>query len=269
MAAAFRAARPDGVHARDDRLPTGYPAPFRLYTRAGVARPEAAVLYLHGGGFVVGGLESHDDVCAEICDRTGFTVMSVDYGLCPEHLHPAAFDDATAGFEWLAASFDCPVVVAGDSAGGKLAAAISHATRKGEKPPHGQVLIYPGLGSARALPSRTEHAFAPLLTARDLDYYATRRTGGRDSTGDPRIHPLQDADFAALPPTVVVPAECDPLCDDGAAYCDAIQRAGGEAVCLVQQGWLHGGLRARHMSDVAGRAFDVIVAAIDRLGGGR
>lgn len=266
MAEEFRAARPGDVEVTDGNLPNGYPAPYRLYTRTGGARAKAAVLYLHGGGFVVGGLDSHDDVCAEICSRTGFTVVSVDYRLCPEHLHPAAFDDAMAGFAWLASIHDGPIVVAGDSAGGSLAAAVSHATRKAERRPQGQVLIYPGLGGNRPVPSHTEHAFAPLLTAADLDFYANRRTGGKEVTGDPTLAPLQDTDFSGLPPTIIIPAECDPLRDHGALYCQAITQAGGNATCLVQKGWLHGGLRARHMADVARRAFDVTVEAIARLG---
>ena len=87
--------------------------------------------------------------------------------------------------------------------------------------------------------------------------------------GDPQLHPLQDTDFTGLPPTVAVPAECDPLRDDAVAYCRAVEAAGGEALCLVQEGWLHGGLRARHMAKVAARAFDATVGAIDRLGRAR
>ena len=92
------------------------------------------------------GCDSHDDVCAELCGRTGYELVSVDYRLAPEHLHPAAFDDALAAFEWIAASLPQPILLAGDCAGGNLAAAVSHATRGHSRAPIGQVLIYPGLG---------------------------------------------------------------------------------------------------------------------------
>ena len=257
MCAAMRAPRPPGVAVRDIRAAG---VPVRDYSGAG-----AAVLYLHGGGFVVGGLDSHDDVCAEICARTGFRVVSADYRLAPEHPHPAAFEDALAVARWLIGQGG-PVVLAGDSAGGNLAAAVAHAMRDEPGQAAGMVLIYPGLGGARDLPSRIEQAQAPLLTAADLDFYHGIRGGDPDR--DPRLSPLLDSDFAGLPPCVAIPAEFDPLRDDALVYADRIRAAGGHAVCLVQPGWLHGALRARHRAPAAARAFDAVVGAIDTLGRG-
>ncbi|MCB1493116.1 MAG: alpha/beta hydrolase [Rhodobiaceae bacterium] len=265
MAAAFRAPRPEGVAVRDSVVPAIPPVPVRIYEGTGGG---TTLVYFHGGGFVVGGLDSHDDVCAEICARAGVRVVAVDYRLCPEHLHPAAFDDALAATRWVLAEYAEPVVLAGDSAGGTLTAAISHALRGADRQPAGQVLIYPALGGDRSLPSYTVHAHAPMLTTAEVDYYTDIRTGGVPVAGDPTLEPLHDADFAGLPPTVAVPAEFDPLCSDAAAYCDAVRKAGGRAVCLVQNGWLHGGLRARHSADVAARAFDRIVQAVGVLGRG-
>lgn len=257
MCAAFRAPRPAGVTVRDADVAG---VPVRDYSGKG-----AAVLYLHGGGFVVGGLDSHDDVCAEICARTGFRVVSADYRLSPEHAHPAAFDDALAVARWLAGQ-GLPMVLAGDSAGGNLAAAAAHAMRGDVVQAVGQVLIYPGLGGDRSLPSYTEHADAPMLTRADIEFYDTIR--GVPVVGDATRAPLQDHDFSGLPPTVAIPAECDPLRDDAVAYVTAIRSAGGQAECLMQPGWLHGGLRARHSAAVAARAFDAVVAAISGIGRG-
>lgn len=263
MAAAFRAPRPASVTVRDSVLPGPLPVPLRHYSQGGGL---AVVLYLHGGGFVLGGLDSHDDVCAEICDRTGFDVTSVDYRLAPEHLHPAAFDDALAAARWLCGEQPLPVVIAGDSAGANLGAAVCHAMRGDAVQPAGQVLIYAALGGDFSQPSYTEHAFAPLLTRADMEAYQHIRGGSPD---DPAQAPLKDHDFTGLPPTVLVPAGIDPLRDDSTAYARAITAAGGRAACLIQQGWLHGGLRARHRADVARQAFDVIVTAIADLGAGR
>lgn len=265
MSEAMRSPRPALVQATDMPLPGDHPVPLRNYRRADM-QPRAAVLYLHGGGFVVGGLDSHDDVCAEICDRTGFRVVAVDYRLSPEHQHPAAFDDAMATARWLCATAGVPVVIAGDSAGGNLGAAVCHAIRGDRARPVGQVLIYPGLGGPLSLPSYTEHANAPMLSLDDILFYQDIR--GPAKAGDPTMAPLQDHDFSDLPVTVLVPAECDPLRDDSVAYADAIRAAGGRSVCLIQPGWLHGGLRARHSADTARQAFDLIVSAIDDLGRG-
>ncbi len=265
MCREFHAGYPDGVSASDATIPT--PAadiPIRIYRQTN--RPEAVVLYFHGGGFILGGLDSHDDVCAEICGRTGFEVVSVDYRLAPEHVHPAAFEDALAAYEWSADAYALPIVLCGDSAGGNLAAAVSHATRGHKIRPAGQVLIYPGLGGDRTKGSYVTHAEAPQLTLRDLEFYKHVRSGGVDLTGDITLSPLADADFANLPPTVLITAECDPLSSDGAAYGSRVVEAGGLAYWLEEPGLVHGYLRARHSVGRARASFSRIVEAIGLLG---
>ncbi len=264
MCAAFHAGYPDGVTATDQSF--GGVA-CRLYEVAVPA--EVTVVYLHGGGFIVGGLHSHDDVCAEICGRTGFRVVSVDYALAPEQVFPACYNDATAAYAGVRDAFDGPIVMAGDSAGGNLAAAVVHAARA-EGRIVGQVLIYPGLGGDQSKGSYVEHANAPELTAADLAFYRRVRSGGEEPpTGDPRYAPLHDSTFSGLPPTVVLTAQCDPVASDGESYRNAVRAAGGQAEWINAKGLVHGCLRARHCSVRAGAFFDQIVDAVDALGQGR
>lgn len=265
MCCAFRCDYPKDVHAQD-RMADG--VPVRVYDKADVAAT-AVVLYFHGGGFVVGGLESHDDVCAEICDRTGFKVVSVDYRMAPEYLHPAAYDDCLAAFHWAVCAYKLPLVLVGDSAGGNLTAAVAHTVRKTDNRVAGMVLIYPSLGENKDCGSYAFHANAPMLTRADMDFYADIRTQGADVSGDATYAPLSDSDFSGLPPTVVFSAECDPLCDDGEDYCAALQNAGGQAVWVNELGLVHGYLRARHSVDRARDSFSRIVFAIDMFGQGQ
>ena len=270
MCRAFDAGHPAGASTATTAIPGQAGAiPIRTYRRVD-ENPAAAVLYFHGGGFVVGGLDSHDSVCAELCARTGFTVASVDYRLAPEHPHPAAFDDAMSAFAWAAAHFARSILVVGDSAGGNLAAAVSHAARSSPVQPAGQVLIYPGLGGAMDHGSYLSHAGAPMLTLRDIEYYRDTRAGGRDLDGDSTFAPLADTDFSGLPPTVIVTAQCDPLSSDGETYPDQILAAGSKAVWIEEPGLVHGYLRARHGVRRARDSFTRIVEAIGALGhGGR
>ncbi|QPC88461.1 alpha/beta hydrolase fold domain-containing protein [Mesorhizobium sp. NBSH29] len=268
MCRAFFAGYPDGVVVEDSIVPqTDHVIPVRLYrSQSGTA--QAQVVYFHGGGFVLGGLDSHDDICAELCQRTGFDVTSVDYRLAPEHVHPAAFDDALAAFEWACSRSPLPVVLCGDSAGGNLAAAVSHATRRHQRRPAGQMLIYPGLGGDQTGGSYLTHAHAPMLTAKDIDMYRTIRSGGREVTGDITSAPLADADFSNLPPTVIITAECDPLSSDGEAYASRIHSAGGKAWWFEEPGLVHGYLRGRHSVGRAATSFSRIVDAVSALGRG-
>lgn len=268
MCRGFHAGHPDGVVAETTAIRApGRDIPIRIY-RCAEQREPAVIVYYHGGGFVFGGLDSHDDVCAELCGRTGFEVVSVDYRLAPEHVHPAAFDDALAAFAWVADRDDRPVLLCGDSAGGNLAAAVAHATRGHARPAAGQVLIYPALGGDRGKGSYVEHADAPMLTARDLDFYNDMVSGGRDASGDVSFAPLADTDFAGLPPTVLVTAACDPLSSDGETYRDRLLAAGGRAVWFEEQGLVHGYLRARHSVGRARDSFTRIVEALAVLGKG-
>jgi acetyl esterase len=268
MCREFSAGHPDNVTAETTAIATrSHPIPIRIYR---TPAPEAAamVLYFHGGGYILGGLDSHDDLCAELCSRTGYELVSVDYRLAPEHLHPAGFDDAISAFEWAATTYKRPILLCGDSAGGNLAAAVSHAARGHARRPIGQVLIYPGLGGDRSQGSYVTHAEAPMLTVRDLDFYTNIRTGGEDRTGDLTLSPLADADFANLPPTVLITAQCDPLSSDGGAYRDRVVAEEGHAYWFEEPGLVHGYLRGRHAVGRARSSFTRIVDAVSALGRG-
>lgn len=256
MCRVFFRGYPPGVTARDETLAG---VPCRIYPGAA-----PTVIYLHGGGFVVGGLDSHDDVCAEIRAVTGLTVVAVDYRLSPEHLHPAALQDALAVTRALLARG--PVVLAGDSAGGNLAAATSHVLRDPRL--LGQVLIYPGLGGNLDKGSYLTHAQAPMLTRDDVLFYKDIRHGHAPPEGDATVSPLQDSDFSRLPPTVTFGAECDPLCDDAADYAGAIIAAGGRAHSFLEHGLVHGYLRARSSVPRAAASFTRITQAIAALARG-
>ena len=248
---------PPGITARDE-------------TRGGVAcrvypgQGPATVLYLHGGGFVVGGLDSHDDVCAEIRQRTGLTVVSADYRLSPEHPHPAAFDDACA----VVRALPGPLVLAGDSAGANLAAAAAHALR-GQVRILGQVLIYPGLGGDMNAGSGMAHAHAPMLTRDDVLFYKDIRHGRPAPDNDPTVTPLCDPNFTGLPPTLAISAECDPLADDAKTYAAKITDAGGRAHWSCARGLVHGYLRARSTVPRAADSFTEIVTTIAAFAEGR
>lgn len=264
MCRAFYRGRPEGLTV-EDRAFGGVPC--RVYSPAS---PRATVVYFHGGGFVVGGLESHDDVCAEIAAGCAVRVVSVDYRLAPEHRHPAHFDDAFAATRAVAKAFPGTLILAGDSAGGNLAAAVVHAARSGGPAIAGQVLIYPGLGGDQNRGSYITHAEAPMLTKADIDFYAhVRFPEGYDADGDVTAKPLQDKDFSGLPPTVSIGAECDPLCDDATDYAARIRAAGGKAIAWVEPGLVHGYLRARVTVTRAGESFARIKAAILALAEGR
>lgn len=266
MCRAFHRDYPEKVTARNEVVPgKDGDIPVRRYQHKW-GSDAATVVYLHGGGFVVGDLDSHDDVCAEICDATGFQVVAVDYRLAPEHVHPAAFDDALSAYEAVAGE-GRPVILVGDSAGGALAASVSIMARdKGDKRIAGQVLVYPALGGREDNPSRIEHAEAPLLTVRDMDYYGYMRSGGEEPENDPTYYALAAKDFRGLPTTIMFAAEIDPLRDDCVEFADKLDGAGSHAEAHIHRGLVHGHLRARHVSKKAGRAFEEICYAIGRLG---
>jgi len=270
----MRAPLPPGVHTEDFTIPADGPTraiPARRYRMNPQQHAGTTMLYLHGGGFILGGLDSHADACAGWCAATGIDVVAIAYRLAPEHVHPAQGDDAQAAFLHLVASGQ-RVVIAGDSAGGNLAAALCLRQRaaKGVMP-IGQLLIYPGLGGDHTKGSYVTNANAPMLSTKEGAFYFAMRTGGlsRDQVRDPEMMPLLETDFTGMPPAFVVTADIDPLRDDGAEYVLRLQGAGVVAQYRNEPELVHGYLRARHMSDRAATSFAAIGTALVQLVRGR
>lgn len=270
----FSAGYPNGVVSTDATVDTDtYSVPVRRYSAENEQHSDRAlIVFMHGGGYVLGNLHSHDDVCAELCAYTGFNLTAIDYRLAPEHKHPSAFEDCLAVVRHEAARLNQPIVLCGDSAGGNLCAAVAHqlrndSTRSADavSPVVGQILLYPELGGDKQTGSYSEHANAPMLTLDDVMYYQNIRFANENVNIDFTNAPLQDTSFANLPKTLVVSAACDPLSDDGKHYCDAINQAGGSAQWKNEAGLVHGFVRARHSSEKARRSFQLVIDTLKRF----
>lgn len=262
----FSYACPEGVSSRDHTVGGRHgDIPLRFY-RYGEGDSSALILFVHGGGFILGSLDSHDDICAELCARTGFDLVSVDYRLSPEFHHPVHLDDVEDAFH---ACAQANTLLVGVSGGGTLCAALCHRLTAQKTTAAGQVLIYPGLGGdSLGLASYRENADAPLLSRDDIMFYrGTRCAGDELPVTDPEFYPLVAADFSGAPPTIAISADIDPLRDDAAVYVQKLKAAGIAAEWINEPGLVHDYLRARHVSRRAGEAFARICETIVRLAG--
>ena len=264
MLQAFRYPHPAGVTTRDEIVDGRHgPIPLRHYRyRGGDSR--VLLLFLHGGGFMLGSLDSHDDICAELCAGTGFDLVSVGYRLSPENHHPVHLDDVDDAFGHCA---QARTILIGASAGATLAAALSWRRRQAEHRACAQVLIYPSLGGdLLELPAYREHADAPLLSTEDIRFYRSIRCkNGVLPLEDPEFYPLLARDFSGCPPTVALSADIDPLRDDARVYVEKLTAAGVKASWVNEPGLVHDYLRARHVSQRAREAFANICAAVTEL----
>jgi len=261
LCAEFSPPMPVGLSKSDSLIDTI--VPIRHYVPAEIRTP-VRLLYLHGGGFVVGSLESHDSICAEIADRVGAELYSVDYRLAPEHLYPTQTDDCYTALKWLF-SAGHKVVLIGDSAGGNLAAGLSLRARDdGWDGVVGQALIYPALGGDLVSGSYEEMSEAPGLTTADVKYYRNLLLAPED---EPEAHPLLASSFVGLPPTYITVANFDPLRDDGRLYAARLAEVGVEVWFREEPQMVHAWLRARHMSDGARDGFRALCVAVSRLAG--
>jgi acetyl esterase len=265
MCAAFNEPYPAGVNALDHDIDNnGYQLGLRSYT-LDKKNSNTVVVYYHGGGFVLGDLESHDSVCAEICGSSGFDVLSVDYRLAPEHHFPEDLEDALAGFRHAADRYP-RVIVAGDSAGGNLAAAVAIATRNERQRPAAQVLIYPALGGdLLGLDSYTANARSPMLTVEQHAYYIAVRSINDDDLRNPLFLPLNLEEYGGLPSCAAFSADIDPIRDDAGEYVRRLDAAGVEASWTNEAFLPHGFLRARHHSSRAADSFSRICKSIGQL----
>ena len=263
LCAEFDAPSPVGL-TREDTLVDAR-IPIRRYRPVTIST-DTRIYYIHGGGFVVGSLDSHDAICAELADFAGAELVSVDYRLAPEHVWPTAFDDSYAVLQHLL-SDGRPVVVAGDSAGGNLTAGVVLKARaECLKGIVGQVLIYPGLGGDLVSGSYEEMAEAPGLTTADVGYY---RDILKAPMGNPFAAPLAETDLSGLPPSYITGAFFDPLRDDARLYAARLAAAGVNVTFREEPQMIHAWLRARHMSDGAREGFRRLAEGVAVLVGTR
>lgn len=274
LCAHFHAGRPVGMTVRDLICPgpVGDTA-LRQYVPESVNRGGCAV-YMHGGGFILGGLDSHDDICCGIAQDADVMVIAVDYRLAPENHFPAAFDDCVTATRWV---FDNSamlgvdphrILLAGDSAGGNLAAATCLARRDlGQKMPAGQVLIYPTFGGDKTRGSYVSRRDAPGLTTTDMVEYEQLYLGAdaEQNRTSKFYAPLQETNFDGLPPAFLVACEWDPLRDDSFDYANRLRSAGVAAEVRHEPELIHACLRARRTSPAANAMFHAIVSAISKM----
>jgi acetyl esterase len=207
----------------------------------------AAILFIHGGGCVLGDVDTHDILCRTLCHDTGAAVFSLDYRLAPEHPFPAAVEDSVAALSWLshearALGLDPRrLAIVGDSAGGGLAAVALHET-KGQlaAPVRGQVLIYPALDLRGRLPSRKELADHFPIPHDMIDWFFDHYFGLAWPLADPRAIPALYEDYSGLPPALILTAGHDPLRDEGAEYADRLAAAAVPVDYECCQGTIHG-----------------------------
>jgi cation diffusion facilitator CzcD-associated flavoprotein CzcO/acetyl esterase/lipase len=243
--AAQRPPGPDVGEIVDGTLPgADGELPYRLY-RPATPGPHSVVVYFHGGGWVLGSLESDDPLCRDLCVRSNAVIVSVNYRHAPESCFPCAADDGFAAVRWVAANAEAlgglpgSLAVCGWSAGGNIAAVVCQRARDaGEPAIAGQVLITPVTDSDLTRSSYVENADGYVLTTALMDWFWDHYTDGGDRT-NPSAAPLRAPDLSNLPPAFVVTCEFDPLRDEGVAYASALAAAGNEVRHLDCRGQIH------------------------------
>ena len=264
---------PDVAEVRDLKVPG--PAgdiPVRFYRPAGSSPSDqlAVLVYFHGGGWVIGNLESHDGTARWLANRAGVAVASVDYRLGPEHVFPAAVDDCWAATNWVAAnSADLGIdpnrlVVGGDSAGGNLAAVIALLARDAGAPLiRLQLLVYPAVDARMEHPSVDENGTGYLLSKADMNwFYEHYGRGPAVPADDWRLSPLLNPSLADVAPAYVLTAEFDPLRDEGEAYAAALEAAGVPTQHRRFDGMIHGFFTMVGAMDAADEAQEEAAKAI-------
>jgi acetyl esterase len=236
--------QPLSIPAPHGAIPARIYTPKNLRTAGGLA---PGLVFFHGGGWVIGDLESHDVVCRKLADAGELIVISVDYRLAPEHKFPAAVDDAIAATAWIASNarqlgIDAArLSVGGDSAGGNLAAVVAIAARDGNGPAiAGQVLIYPATDFAMTHPSHSEPETSILLTHSVIKWFRDHYLNGAADVHDWRASPARAASLVGLPPAYVLTAGADPLRDEGCDYARRLRDAGVRVTDRHFPGQFHG-----------------------------
>lgn len=266
--AVWRRPWPDTLEVRDwsVTLP-GREIPVRLYRRRDTQNPPV-ILYLHGGGFVNGSIDTHDTVTWSLAEATGALVVSVHYRRPPENPFPAATDDSLAALDWVRRSAGflaadvTRVAVAGDSAGGCLAAALAFQVRDRGRPPlRMQALLYPCIDTDVDTPAY-ENNLDPFVSREGMRFYWDKYLEGRVDTTDPVAVPMRAQNLAGLAPAYVLTAEFDPLRVEGEAYAERLLAAGVATSLRRVPGTIHGLLRARFASPLCQAEFDRLATSL-------
>ena len=272
VAATAAGEEPEPVAKVEDRsVPGPGPGgqiPVRIYTPQG-SGPFPVLVYFHGGGWVIGNVDTHDPTCRTLTNAAGCVVVSVDYRLAPEHKFPAAVDDCYAATQWVAANAaaingdSSRIAIGGDSAGGNLTAVVAiEAREQGGPPLVFQLLVYPVTDYSFSTPSYRDNADGYLLTKDSMvwfwDHYLRSEADGQDY----RASPLRASDLTGLPPALVITAEYDPLRDEGEAYAARLQESGVSVTCTRYDGMIHGFYGLTAVVDKARKAVEESVAAL-------
>jgi acetyl esterase len=240
----------------------------RRYRPVGVTGPLPLIVYFHGGGFVVGSLDTHDGELRALALALPAVVVAVDYRLSPEHKFPVPVEDALAAFRFAATEAErwgadpTRIALAGDSAGGNLAAVVARETRGDAQKPCFQALVYPALDLTRSQPSHQLFVSDYFLTRSSLDWFLDCYTRTREDLVHPWASPLLGDDHRGLPPAYIITAGFDPLRDEGRAYAEVLKRAGTAAEYRCHEGLVHGFLQMTAGVRAAQRAFDELVVAL-------
>lgn len=255
---------PPSLQIDDDVLQIeGRAIPLRWYRPKG--GPHACIIYLHGGGWVLGDLDTQDTIAWGLADAVGTTLVSVDYRLAPEHPYPAAFDDSYAVLEYLSDNAGilgidaARIGLCGDSAGGNLSAAVCLAARdRGGPKIAAQALLYPVMDTDTSTPSYNENADAPMLCRDEMEYYLDAYLGPLRANADPYAMPLRAKDLGNLPPAWVHTAQFDPLRDEGQLFYRRLKDAGTDTEYRCAATMPHSFLRARFECPAAAAEFDAL-----------
>ncbi|MCL4684854.1 alpha/beta hydrolase [Myxococcota bacterium] len=258
--------RIENLHVPSDG---GRTIPVRLYGPAGSPPPAPGLVYFHGGGWVIGSPDTHENLCKALANRSGARVVSVDYRLAPEHPWPAAPEDGYAVACHLAEhgsefGIDATrVAIAGDSAGGNLAAVVALMARDRAGPTlRHQALLYPVVDHDFDRPSYRENGDGYFLTRDDMRWFWDQYVADPALRSDGYVAPLHAEDLAGLPPATVITAEYDPLRDEGEAYAERLRLAGVPTTCTRYDGQIHGVASLLDLIDAGKRAVDQIGAAL-------
>ncbi len=249
--------------------------PVRLYRPTATQTPQPVLVYLHGGGWTIGDLDTHDVLCRQLARDGACAVVSVDYRMGPEHRFPVAVEECVEAFSWVQAQAQAlhldasRMAVGGDSAGGNLAAALCLVQREAGRPmPAFQMLIYPATDMRAVAPSHTTNGQGYMLTNDSINWYRGNYIADQADWSDWRASPLLASSHAGLPPALVLTAGFDPLRDEGLQYANALSAAGvpTQYVCFERQ--IHGFITMGRVIEEAHTAVGLCGTALRRAWGG-